>query len=141
MGEVVVRVKLTNLVDAELAAAGDPRVPRSVEVDAIVDTGAVRSVISQGISDQLGLRVKRQSTARLADGTVITAGVANGLMFEILGRETEAGAFVLGDEVLIGQTVLEEMDLLVDCAGHQVIPNPRNPDGPVLALRALGNQR
>ncbi len=141
MGEVVVRVKLTNLVDAELARRGDLRSARSLEVDAVVDTGAVRSVISQSVCDQLGLTVARQSPARLADGTVITAGVANGLMFEILGRETEAGAFVLGNEVLVGQTVLEEMDLLVDCAGHQVIPNPRNPDGPVLALRALGNQR
>ena len=51
MGEVVVRVKLTNLVDAELARRGDLRSARSLEVDAVVDTGAVRSVISQSVCD------------------------------------------------------------------------------------------
>jgi hypothetical protein len=30
--------------------------------------------------------------------------------------------------------VLEKLDLLVDCKGQQVIPNPQHPDGPVLRL-------
>jgi hypothetical protein len=33
-------------------------------------------------------------------------------------------AMVLGDEVLVGQTALGKLDLMVDCAGQRLIPNP-----------------
>jgi hypothetical protein len=38
---------------------------------------------------------------------------------------------VLGDQVLIGQTVLEKLDLFVDCSGQRLVPNPAHPDHPV----------
>ena len=38
---------------------------------------------------------------------------------------------ILGDEVLIGQTVLDKLDLQVDCANHRLVPNPAHPDQPV----------
>lgn len=41
---------------------------------------------------------------------------------------------VLGDEVIVGQLVLESMDLRVDCGNQQVIPNPKHPDGPVFRV-------
>ena len=53
----------------------------------------------------------------------------------MLGRDTTEEAFVLGDEVLIGQTVLEKLDLLADCANLRVIPNPAHPDQPVNKIR------
>jgi hypothetical protein len=37
-------------------------------------------------------------------------------------------ALVLGDEVVIGQTVLEKMDLHVDYRGQRLNPNPAHPD-------------
>jgi hypothetical protein len=54
-----------------------------------------------------------------------------------LGRDTAEEAFVLGDTVLIGQTVLEKLDLLVDCLRQRVIPNPAHPDGPTTYVREL----
>ena len=39
-------------------------------------------------------------------------------------------ALVLGDEVLVGQTVLEKLDLLADCANGRVLPNPAIPTNP-----------
>jgi hypothetical protein len=42
---------------------------------------------------------------------------------------------VIGDEVLIGQTVLEKMDLFVDCTGKRLIPNPAHPDQPVSKIK------
>ena len=42
---------------------------------------------------------------------------------------------VLGDEVLIGQTVLEKLDLLPDCTNHRLIPNPAHPDQPVSKVK------
>ncbi|WP_248277606.1 hypothetical protein [Brasilonema sp. UFV-L1] len=53
---------------------------------------------------------------------------------EIEGRETTESALVAGDEVLIGQTVLESSDLLVDCNNQRLIPNPKNPEYPVFRI-------
>ncbi len=47
---------------------------------------------------------------------------------------------VLGDEVLIGQTVLEKLDLLVDCRNQRVVPNPAHPDQPVTKVKYLRPQ-
>jgi hypothetical protein len=44
-------------------------------------------------------------------------------------------ALVLGDEVLIGQTVLEKPDLFVDCQGQRLVPNPAHPDRPVAKVK------
>jgi len=44
-------------------------------------------------------------------------------------------AYVLGDEVLIGQTILEKLDLFVDCAHNRLVPNPAHPDQPVNKLK------
>ena len=42
---------------------------------------------------------------------------------------------VLGSEVLIGQTVLESVDLLVDYMTRRLIPNPEHPDQPVINIK------
>ena len=98
MGEVTVRAKLSNAFDIEFAARGGATAPRSVEVDATVDTGAVRSVISRQIAEDLGLRVLPGRPVTLADGNRVTAGRAEGIRFEILGRVTQEEALVLRSE-------------------------------------------
>ena len=135
MGEVTVRVKLSNIIDIERIAAGESVTPRSVDVEAIVDTGAIRSVIPEHIARELGLRVIPGRDVGLADGSRVKAGRVQGLMLEILGREVGEDALVLGDEVLIGQTTLESTDLVVDCANRTVYPNPANPDW-IMKVRA-----
>ena len=57
--------------------------------------------------------------------------MTEGVIVEIAGRNTLDEAMVLGDEVLIGQTVLEKLDLFVDCDGRRLVPNPAHPDYPV----------
>ena len=131
MGEVRVRVKLSNVIDvidAARAAAGDHVTQREVEVEAIVDTGAVRSVIPARIATDLGLLIVPGRPVGLADGSRIMAGRALGLRLEILGREVYEDVLVLGDDVLIGRTTLEVTDLVVDCANRTIYPNPANPD-------------
>jgi hypothetical protein len=44
-------------------------------------------------------------------------------------------SWVLGDEVLIGQTVLGKLDLLADGANQRVLPNPAHPDQPVSKVK------
>lgn len=41
---------------------------------------------------------------------------------------------VTGNEVLIGQTVLETLDLLGDCKNQRLIPNLEHPNQPVLRV-------
>ncbi len=136
MGEIRVRVKLTNVLDYELARAGalDPDKVRVVEADAIVDTGAVQSVLPQRVVDQLGATVRGQRTASYADGRRESVGITSPVLFDVLGRDTFEETLVLGDEVLIGQTVLEKLDLHSDCKNQRLIPNPAHPDYPVFRV-------
>lgn len=137
MGEVRVKVTLTNALDRALARRGqiDAAAIRSYEADALVDTGAVSSVIPQHVMAQLGLEADGQRVAEYADGRNEVVDLTEPVTFEIIGRRTTEGAMVLGDEVLIGQTVLEVLDLLVDCNNRKVIPNPAHPDQPVVKIK------
>ena len=136
MGEVHVRVRLTNAVDKGMADRGllDREKVRSCEVDAVVDTVAMRSVIPRHIADELGLTTARTTTATLADGTRVQVVRTEPVYFEIEGRDVPEDAYIVGDTVLIGQTVLELTDLLVDCTNRKVIPNPAHPEGPMLRI-------
>lgn len=136
MGEVRVQVKLTNAVDEDLVSRGllNPNQLRVCETQALVDTGAVRTVLPMHIVQQLGLRIRGQQLARYADGRESAVGLTGPVIIEIEGRETTEAALVTGDEVLIGQTVLETLDLLVDCKNQRLIPNPAHPDHPVFRI-------
>jgi hypothetical protein len=132
MGEMRTKVKLTNAVDDALVSMGQLAAERvrSVEVEGIVDTGAIASVLPVHIVEQLGLIIRGQRVAKYAAGRNDAVGVTSPILYEILSRNSIEDALVLGDEVLIGQTVLEKLDLLADCAGQRVIPNQ-----PVLNVR------
>ena len=56
---------------------------------------------------------------------------------DINGRRTTEETLVLGSEVLIGQTVLESLDLQVDCTNHRVIGNPAHPDQPMIKIKGI----
>lgn len=86
------------------------------------------------IVEQLGLRIRGEQTARYANGTEEAVGVPGPVIIEIAGRETIESALITGDTVSIGQTVLETLDFLVDCKNQRLIPNPANPDHPVLRV-------
>ncbi len=137
MGEVRTKVRLTNISDEFLAEAGKLKTNkiRSCEADALVDTGAVRSVIPTHVLRRLGMKASREQVVEYADGRKEAVGLVRGVGFEIMSRETSDDALILGDEVLIGQTVLEKLDLLVDCARHRLVPNPAHPDQPVSKLK------
>jgi clan AA aspartic protease len=136
MGEIRTKVRLTNAVDEELALEG--KLPandvRSYEVDALVDTGATRSVIPAIVARQLGLSAARRATATFADGRKEQIHLSSAIHFFVLDRDTVDEAIIVGDQVLIGQTVLEKTDLLADCKNQRLIPNPAHPDGPVTRI-------
>jgi clan AA aspartic protease len=138
MGAVVVDVKLTNVVDAALAANGqlaDEEV-RTLIVSGLVDTGAVSSCLPLDIVEQLGIDLIGERQTSYADDSSETVPVTFPVFSEIEGRQTSDQCLVLGSQVLIGQTILETTDLFVDCTNGRLVPNPDHPDGPVTYVRA-----
>ena len=137
MGEVRAKVTLSNPYDELRARHGEISADRvrRYEADAMVDSGAVRTIIPIAVFDYLGLQTQRTAVAESADGRKDAVRLTDGLRIEILGRDTFDGALVLGDEVLIGQTVLEKLDLLIDCSKRRLISNPAHPDQPISKVK------
>ena len=137
MGEVRVKVRLTNSADLALVRRHLLRAEevRSLEADALIDTGAVSLVVPSLVAQRLALARPFRQVAEYADGRREEVDVTEPVLVEILGRQTSEDALVLGDEVIVGQTVLEKMDLLVDGQGRRVLPNPAHPDQPVLKVK------
>jgi len=116
------------------------------EAAALVDTGAVRSVVPAHVADRLGLAVRGQRVAEYAGGRQEIVGVTEPLIIDWEGRDTLEEALVHGDEVILGQTVLEKLyhrgavpllslddyaSLVVDCL--EVLP----PD--TIIMRLMGD--
>lgn len=136
-GEVRVKARLTNAVDEALVRRGmlGAEQVRTYEADALVDTGAVRVVVPAQVASRLGLGIRGRRVAESADGRKEIVDVTGPLVVELEGRDTLEEALVLGDEVVVGQTVLEKLDLFVDCQGQRLVPNPAHPDQPVTKIK------
>ncbi len=136
MGAVRVKLKLTNAIDEGLVNRGllNPNLLRVYEAEAVITTGVVRTAIPVEVCEHLGLRIRSQEIAKYADGRQEIVELTGPVIVEIEGRETIEAAMVLGDIVLIGQTVLETLDLLVDCKNQRLVPNPENPERAVLRV-------
>jgi clan AA aspartic protease len=137
MGEVRVKVKLTNSADIAMLRRNliQSIQLRSVEADALVDTGAVSLVLPSFVVERLGLARPFKQIAEYADGRRDEVDVTEPVLVELMDRHTNEEALVLGDEVIIGQTILEKMDLHVDCRERRLLPDPSHPDQPVLKVK------
>ncbi len=137
MGEIRVKVKLTNLQDETRYQSGEilKGEIRTYDADAMVDTGAVRSVVPTHVLEKLGVSIRGSRVAEYADGRKDTVGISQGIIFDLMGRDTIEEALILGDKVLIGQTVLEKLDLRADSANRRLLPNPAHPDQPVSKVK------
>lgn len=137
IGEVRVKVKLTNAGDEALVRRGLLTADkiRSYEAEALVDTGAIRSVLPRHVVQELGLATVRKTRATYANDQTEDVDVTEPVGIELMTRRTTEETLVLGSEVLIGQTVLESLDLLVDCVNLRVVPNPAHPDQPVIKIK------
>ena len=137
MGAIRVVVKLTNAIDEALVSRGSLalRHLRTVEAIGLVDTGALTLVIPPDLVQQLGLRIRGQQVARYANGYEEAIGVTEPVIIEVEGRKTTLEALVVGDEILLGQVVLELLDFLADCKNQRLIPNPANPNYPVAIIK------
>ena len=137
MGEVKAMVTIDNAIDAGNFRRGmiSRDQIRSVTVEAVVDTGAVRSCIPVDVKEKLGLETIRHINAQMANGQTESVELTEAAYINIMDRVATESFLVLGSEVLIGQTALESTDLLVDCNRQKVITNPDQPNSAVIRIR------
>jgi hypothetical protein len=87
--------------------------------------------------EALGLRILRKTIVTYADERKEQRNVAGVVSVRVAGRNVETNCVVgpPGSEPLLGQIVLEEADLLIDCANQRLIPRPESPYLPTLKLK------
>ena len=104
---------------------------KPLDVDALVDSGAVHLCIPEHIQIQLKLEEIDKKEVILADGERKLVSYVGPIEIKFKNRIGFAGALVMGDQVLLGAIPMEDMDLVI-------IPRKRildvNPDSPNVAI-------
>lgn len=127
MGEVRTQAKLSN------AATREP----SIEADLLVDTGAVLVLLPQDMVEALRLDILDKVIVALANDQKIELLRAGPLRVTVAGRTTTTDCLVgpPGCEPLLGQIVLESLDLVIDPLRQAITPRPESPFLPTLKLK------
>ena len=139
MGKIVVPLELTNTHDAWAVDAGyiEQSAVRRHTMQAVVDTGSVMLGLPEDVVQSLGLGALESVTVVYADDRRGTRTVAGPLTVRIEGRSmiTECVVLPPGSEALVGQIVLERLDLIADCQAQRLHPRPESPLRPMLSLK------
>lgn len=139
MGEINASMLLRNGDDVALVRMGrlEDDLVRQVEAEGVVDTGARTLALPEDLVKKLGAALTSQVKVTYADDRSEMRAITAPIEITVEGRTGYAEAIVLpaGSEVLIGQIVLERLDLLADCARQRLVINPESPFFPGLSLR------
>ena len=111
------------VLEIEVGNPADPDV--TVEVEFLIDSGAVYSVVPTPILERLGIRPLTEQEFRLANGTKIVR--KKGIALFKYGDQM-GGADVIfgeeGDSVLLGSFTLEALGLVLDPLRRELKPLP-----------------
>ena len=139
MGEIKVKVELENFGDMYmyLEKKIQENEIRKYEMEAIVDTGAVMLVLPQDVIEELGLKIFRTVVVTYADERKEERSVAGTVTIKIGKRFMNTDCIVgpPASEALIGQVILEELDLIPDCQRQTLTPRPESPIYPSLKMK------
>jgi clan AA aspartic protease len=108
----------------------------SVEVQALVDSGATPLCIPESVARQLGFDTTEvySTRIRIADASWVRVPVVAPIRIDFENRDCVTKAFVLGDEALIGVVPIESMDCIIDPVNQRLVVNPKNPDFAVMRV-------
>ncbi|MEO5360228.1 MAG: aspartyl protease family protein [Nitrospirota bacterium] len=139
MGEIRVQVELENfgdrysytknkLLESEI---------RKYTTTALVDTGAVMLMLPRDVVEELDLNILRKAIVRYADERKDELDVAGTVTIKIGKRFMNTDCLVgpPASEPLIGQIILEELDLIADCQRQTLSPRPESPILPLLNMK------
>ena len=139
MGEIVVDAELENPIDRGVFERGYGKESdiRRTSVRAVVDTGAVMLMLPQNVVERLGAALSGTVIVTYADERREERPTAGPFTLRLCNRSMPVDC-VVGpplSEPLIGQIVLERLDLIADCTNRILIPLPESPDYPLLKLK------
>ena len=99
------------------------RAKRKANVDFLIDSGAVYSLVPATTLRKLGIKPNRTVVFTLADGRTIERQVGDAY-FEFRGEGAAAPVIFgeTGDEPLLGATTLESIGLILDPFKRRLIP-------------------
>lgn len=139
MGEIRAKLLLENQRDRILAQEGHipPSAVRQLELDALVDTGAVMVLLPQDAVEVLGLPLDGKIIVTLANDEKIELARARHLSLTVGNRQMDTDCLVGPPqcEPLLGQLALERLDLLLDPIKRTVTFRPDSPFIPSLKLK------
>jgi len=115
MGLTYADIELTNPIRPEIGA---------MKVTALADTGAMMLCLPVGVADRLQLEAVDHRAVTLANGRRVTVPYVGPIQIRFATRSCFVGAFVMGDEVVLGAVPMEDMDLLVSPLTREVMVNP-----------------
>ena len=130
VGKITVKIKLTNQGDlVALSRKLSKAKPRSVEVEALVDTGATRLYLKPSVIRALGLEKVDEVISQTTNGPK-RRSVFEPVRLEVRGRHGDFNVVDIGEDVpnLLGQIPLEYLDFVVDSKNRKLIPNPEHGD-------------
>ena len=135
MGEIRTKVLLEN----QWGKAGSKGKRPVMTIDAVVDTGAVMTLLPQEVVEMLKLKTLGMITVLLANDQKIELPRTEGFSLTVAGRQMFTDALVgpPGCEPLIGQLVMERLDLIADPARRRLTPRPESPYQPTLKLKSV----
>lgn len=121
MGLTYSKIKLSN-----------PRKPRlkEMDVECLVDTGAMWTCIPEHIAFQLKLDEFEKREVTTADGKTHSCPYVGPMKIRFENRTCFAGAIILGDTILLGAVQMEDMDVIVHPLKRNLMVNPENPNMP-----------
>ena len=135
MGMIKKKVRITNSADLVKSKSGliPPAEIRSLEVEAIIDTGARMLCLPSDLAEVLGLEIVDKRTVRYANGDKDIREIGSGVILELMGRFTECRVLIekTGAPVLVGQIPLESLDFLIDMTKEDLVVNPESPFMPM----------
>lgn len=139
MGEVRANVLLRNYGSVIVAKRGymSEKDIESSELSMVIDTGVVMILLPQDEVEKLGLEPSKKVVVTYADERKEERWIAKGVEVTI-GNRSMVTDCIIGPplcEPLLGQLVLEELDLIVDAQRKTLGPRPESPNLPLLKLK------
>lgn len=104
LGKVKTSILLTNPAEPGL---------QRIEADSLANTGINYLCIPAHVAQQLKLKTLEKRTIVRADGSLLRCDYVGPVQIDCLHRTCLAGALVLGDEVLLGDIPLRDMNLCI----------------------------
>ena len=125
MGQVFTEITLKNAGDVTLTEHGYKQEQdiRQATVDILVDTGAGTLVITEALQQELGLKTRKKRPVRMANNVPVNVQETEPVEVHWKDRSMVCRPWVVSgaQQALLGLIPLEDMDLMVDPNGREVV--------------------